>query len=66
MAKIAKPMMDLTKKGVTWTWDIPQEEAFQKLKVAISTFPILYIPIFGKLMILYTDFSETGIGAVLA
>lgn len=31
----------------------------------MATNPILYIPIHGKLMIVYTDFSEVGLGSVL-
>ena len=53
-------------KGVDFHWGIEEENAFNNLKAQIATHPILYIPIHGKIMVLYTDFSEFGLGAVLA
>ena len=66
MAKLAKPLRDLTKKEVTFEWGVKQEEAFHKLKAYIAENPILYVPIHGKVMVLYTDFSINGLGAILA
>jgi hypothetical protein len=31
-SKIARPLLDLTKKGVDWYWDKPQMKAFKELK----------------------------------
>lgn len=63
-SSIASPLTDLTKKGqpekLIWT---PEAEiAFESLKRALTSSPILYAPDFGILFILQTDASDTGIG----
>ena len=40
-AKMARPLNDLTKKDVPWTWGTGQQEAFDALKQAFITAPIL-------------------------
>ena len=40
-AHIAAPMTDLTKKGVPFMWGPEQEKAFQDLKTAVTTAPVL-------------------------
>ena len=66
-AEIAKPLTDLTKKGLpdTVEWNATEEEAFQKLKNKLVEAPILRLPDFSKPFILQTDGSTTGIGAAL-
>jgi hypothetical protein len=39
----AHPLFDLTKKGVEWRWGPEEEEAFRKLKEAITTAPVLVL-----------------------
>jgi hypothetical protein len=40
-AQIARPLNDLTKKGVKFYWGSAQEEAFEMLKQSFITAPIL-------------------------
>jgi len=40
-SKIAKPLTDLTKKGIKWTWTPSFQDAFDKLKEMFTTGPIL-------------------------
>jgi len=40
-SKIAKPLTDLTKKGIKWTWTPSCQDAFDKLKEMFTTGPIL-------------------------
>jgi len=65
-SEIAKPMNDLTRKGVPFKWKEKQEEAFKKLKQALISKPVLRYPEFDKTFYLYTDGSGLGLGAVLA
>jgi hypothetical protein len=40
-AKLARPLNDLTHKDVKWDWGQPQQEAFDVLKTAFTSKPIL-------------------------
>ncbi|CAA0843123.1 Uncharacterized mitochondrial protein AtMg00860, partial [Striga hermonthica] len=61
---IAKPLTEMTKKG-GFTWTEASEEAFGKLKEAMTTTPVLAMPRFDVLFEVHTDASDIGIGAVL-
>jgi len=64
-AKVASPLITLTQKGTDFAWGPDQEEAFEKLKYAITLNPVLTLPDFSKSFILTTDASDRGTGAVL-
>ncbi len=66
-AGITAPISDLTKKDQTnkFTWTDEAEKAFQKIKEALSTNPILMSPDDRKPYLLQTDASGRGLGAVL-
>jgi transposase InsO family protein len=62
---IAKPISDLLSKKTTWQWGQSQEDAFQKLKTAITTAPVLRLPEPELRFTVTTDASDTAVGAVL-
>jgi hypothetical protein len=61
----AKPLYDLTKKGVKWEWTKECENAFITLRDAIAAYPVLRAPDPNKDFILHTDASDVALGAVL-
>jgi hypothetical protein len=65
-SKIARPLLDLTKKGLVWRWERPQHNAFKELKTRMCCSPVLTQPDFEKKFYLQTDASAYGVGAVLS
>ena len=43
-AGIARPLHDLTKKDMVWTWDVEHEAAFEALKTRVTSAPVLLFP----------------------
>lgn len=64
-AHMAQPLTELTKKGTTFEWAATQQAAFDKLKAALSSAPVIRVPDPSRGFILYTDASDQAIGAVL-
>ena len=65
-ATIAAPLHELTGGGQTFLWTEACQEAFEHLKTALCSAPVLNFPVKGAKFILDTDASERGIGAVLS
>ena len=62
---IARPLYNLTKNDQEWQWGENEQQAFETLKEKLTEAPVLAHPDFKKPFKLYTDASDTGLGAVL-
>ncbi|KXZ41214.1 hypothetical protein GPECTOR_645g759 [Gonium pectorale] len=63
---IARPLFDLLKKDAPWRWGTDEEQAFQTLKRALTSEPILRAPDFSRHFFVQTDFCKTAVAACLA
>ena len=64
-SKVAKPLTNLTRKSVAFNWTTQCQEAFDSLKKALVTPPILAYPDMTKSFRLFTDASSMAVGALL-
>jgi hypothetical protein len=64
-SKIAKPMTELLKKGVKFSWDQRCEDAFHTLRDHLTIAQVLAQPDVSKPFDIYCDVSGTGLGCVL-
>lgn len=62
---ISKPLTQLL-KGVSFQWSSQADQAFQALKQALVSAPVLALPDFSKTFTIETDACDVGIGAVLS
>jgi hypothetical protein len=65
-AVISQPLTQLLRKGVLFLWTGDAEAAFQALKQALITAPVLALPSFTEQFVIETDACDVGIGAVLS
>ena len=65
-AKIALPLIRLTRKDIKFEWTQECQKAFDHLKQQLISEPILKFPDFTQHFVLYTDALDFGLGAVLA
>ena len=59
------PLYSLTKEGSKFKWEVVENQAFENLKQAMASAPILKHPNFNHPFIIETDGSDKGLGAVL-
>jgi len=65
-SKIAEPLNNLKRKGQPFIWSLECQNAFEELKSHLTSSPVLGHPKPDLPFTVYTDASETGLGAVLA
>ena len=63
--KVACPLTDLLKKERKWELDVECQAAFQKLKDAITSEPVLRLPDLELSFEMHTDASNRALGGVL-
>ena len=61
-SKIARPMTELLKKGVRFSWDDKCEQAFQTLRKFLTSAPVLSQPDITRPFAVYCDASGTDLG----
>ncbi|GFO09025.1 transposon ty3-i Gag-Pol polyprotein [Plakobranchus ocellatus] len=66
-AAVSAPLSDLVRKGQSniMNWGDSQERAYNSLKVAVTSKPVLQLPDVNKKFVLRTDASDRGLGAAL-
>ena len=64
-SQIAEPIIDLTKKYAHYKWTDVHQRAFDFIKDSLTTVPLLVYPDPNASYTLYTDASDTCIGACL-
>lgn len=64
-AAITAPIYNLLRKGVKFEWSAQADKAWQTIKDALMSQPLLTSPDYSKPFIIQTDASDTGIGGVL-
>src|SRR6266542_4496492 len=65
LSKLSKPLRQLLKKDVEFSWGSKEQEIFEKLKKILIEAPVLLFLNFDKLFRLCTDASLKGLGVVL-
>ena len=65
IATVAKPIQELTKKGVAFKWGVEQQTAVQELKRLITQAQTLAYYKVGCMTRIVADASPVGVGAVL-
>ncbi|GFV03152.1 retrovirus-related Pol polyprotein from transposon 17.6 [Trichonephila clavipes] len=62
---ICEPLYRLKKKGAKFNWSTEAQDAFHKIKRALTEVPVLQLPNFTEQFNIFTDASGIRIGAVL-
>ena len=63
--EIAHPLTELMRAGVEWKWSTSQHQAFNRLKLALTTAPVLRLPDFERQFVVTTDAVDVAISAIL-
>ena len=62
---MARPLTVLMRAGVEWDWYQAQHQAFNRLKLALTTTPVLKLLDFDRQFVVTTDSSDATVGAIL-
>jgi len=63
---IARPLFDLTRSDKVWNWDAKEQEAFERLKIAVTTALVLVSPQDLEPFCIEADSSDFASRAVLS
>lgn len=63
---LTAPLTELLKKNVHFVWTAKHDRAFQKIKLAVATAPVLAFPDYDKPFFLEARASDIGISAILS
>ncbi|XP_073133323.1 uncharacterized protein [Henckelia pumila] len=64
-SSIAVPLTSLTKKNAKYVWSQECQRSFDQLKEALTSAPVLAVPMDLEEFVVYTDAFKMGLGAVL-
>ena len=64
-SEMARPLTELTRARVEWKWSTSQHQAFNRLKLALTTAPVLRLPDFERQFVLTTNAIDAAVGAIL-
>ena len=64
-SNVAHPLIDLTKKNLTWNWFPSCQSAFNNLKCFFLSKPVLHLPDFSAPFTVATNASKYASGAIL-
>ena len=64
-SEMARPLMALTRAKVEWDWSVVQNQAFNRLKLALTTALILKLLDFERQFVVTTDTIDVAVGAIL-
>ena len=65
-ARIAKPLHEITRKEMKWSWGERHQRVFEELKERFMTEPVLVTPDLDKEMRVEADASDFATGGVLS
>ena len=65
LSDISKPLRVLTLQDAEWSWEEPQRSAFERLKTAVASTPVLRYYNLQEEVTLQCDASQSGLGAAL-
>ena len=63
-SKMARPLTQMTRAGVEWDWSEAQHQAFNRLKLALTTAPVLKLPDFDRQFVVTIDASDAAVGVI--
>jgi hypothetical protein len=64
-SKLVKPITSLLKNETKFNWSLKCNEAFEQLKILLTSAPVLAQPDINKPFDVYCDASGSGLGCVL-